>query len=300
MPRSNSFPPLQRPAFHSQGGETYENSTSNSSSGPPLVYLDIDGVLNTTAQRAARQHLADDLIASLRSILAAVPEAGIVLSSSWRLQPPLMEALEARLAAEGVPAPIGVTGEAPLPERDPAARGECNIIDAELTRLAAQRSAEINASVSARRPPAWIAIDDLDLRQPAQSSLRKMGYPPRQPPQVQNERGYGRSADRSELKGNSGLPPLAVRQPFSQAERRACLPQHPLAARLPRRRLSRGPANSQARPEAWICSERFVHTSEAAGLTSERAQFAIGLLQVQLSNSKCSTRTLGKERAYSH
>lgn len=265
-----------------------ENSASKAAGGEVLVYLDIDGVLNTTEGRKAREHLSDELIACLRQVIESVPTAAIVLSSSWRLQPALMEALQARFTAEGVPPPVGVTGQVPLVDRDPSTRGECNArgIEAELARLAAQRGAEINAHVLARQPQAWIAIDDLDLRPPAQSTLR-MGYPPRQP---ESEDGRLKS-------GSGGLPPLAARRPFTMDEKRAMLPQHPLATRLPRRNASRGP---EARPEKWIDSQHFVHTSEATGLTSERSEFAVALLRAQLRNDKELPRLSAKERSCSH
>lgn len=252
-----------------------------------LIYLDVDGVLNTTCQRAARQHLDNELIANLRHILDAVPEAAIVVSSSWRLGPPLMEALESRLAAEGIDsrAIVAVTGQVPLNERDHTTRGDGNSIDAELARLAVQRAAEIQASVSVRRPQAWIAIDDLDLRPPNQSTLC-MGYPTRQP----------QKADANMLKGHQGsmdengrgLPPLAPRRPFTLGERRAMLPQHPLSSQLPRRR-SRDAARTRLTTK-WIAPQHFVHTSEATGLTCECAEVAIEQLRAQLSQGKVLPR----------
>jgi hypothetical protein len=251
-----------------------------------LIYLDIDGVLNTTAQRAARQHLDNELIASLHSVLDAVPGAAIVLSSSWRLQPPLKEALEARLVAEGINAVVGVTGQAPLVERDPGMRGDISTIDAELRRLARQRATEIHASVTTRQPQAWIAIDDLDLRPPLQSTLR-MGYPPSLLQQVQQDETRARDCHegkKSCVKTNIALPPLAARRPFALKDREGKMAQHPLAGQLPRRRSSsRSLENSNGQhAEIWIDPGNFVHTSEAAGLTRERAQFAIQLLQAQM------------------
>lgn len=285
-PRSRSLPPL-RAADAVKAGQA-ERSVQKLRDEQVLIYLDVDGVLNTTEQRAARQHLDNELIASLRCILEAVPESAIVVSSSWRLGPPLMEALEARLAAEGVKAPVGVTGQATLPQKDLEDRGD---IDAELARLAAQRALEIQASVAARQPLAWIAIDDLDLRPPSHSTLC-MGYPPRT---VKAD--VPRVGDAPDDANGRALPPLAPRRPFSLGERRAVLPKHPLMAQLPRR-LSRGKA--KARLDKWIEPHHFVHTSEAAGLTSERAECAIGLLRAQLARSKGLTKAAMKTCACSH
>mmetsp|Transcript_38980 Transcript_38980/g.69209 ORF Transcript_38980/g.69209 Transcript_38980/m.69209 type:complete len:290 (-) Transcript_38980:121-990(-) len=286
--RSQSVPRLHhgRPRVQSR---TRDAPASKPNVGEVLIYLDVDGVLNTTAQRKARQHLDNELIACLRCILDAVPKAAVILSSSWRLQQPLMQALEARFAAEGVKAPVGVTGQAPLPERDPIMRGDAGSIDVELARLAAQRAAEIHASVLARQPQAWIAIDDLDLRPPSQSTLRA-GYPPRLPQQGQCDGASGR------------LPPLPVRRPFTLSEQRANLPAHPLAARVSRRRPSRGLTDA-TRPQPLdtsIESEHFVHTSEAAGLTRERAEFGIALLQAQLEKCREPCASSIRGRACSH
>jgi len=129
-----------------------------------LVYLDVDGVLNTTLQRASQRHLDHDLIANLRSVIEAIPGAAIILSTSWRLQPTLKEALTKSLATAGVPAPFGETCEMPLPApRGYSRRGELGELEWQLSRFASQRAAEILASVAIMRPCAWIAIDDLDL-----------------------------------------------------------------------------------------------------------------------------------------
>lgn len=294
MPRSQSLPPLQCPRPQVKRCSS-GNLAPTSSGADIIVYLDVDGVLNTTSQRAARQHLDNELISNLRGILDAVPGSAIVLSSSWRLQPPLMEALEARFAAEGVAAPIGVTAELPLPDRDPATRGDGPNIEAELARLATQRCAEIHASAIARNVRAWIAIDDLDLRPPSQSTLN-MGYPPR-PPEDLQEAHDGLANRHPRSKATSRLPALPVRRPFTLEERRSMLPQHALAVRLPRRPSVKGPIRAA---EKWVDAKHFVHTSEAAGLTRERADFAIGLLRAQLSKYSEQPKTLMKGRACSH
>jgi hypothetical protein len=52
--------------------------------GSALVYLDVDGVLNTTAATVSRQVLDSTLLANLRAVMDAVPGSALVLSSSWR------------------------------------------------------------------------------------------------------------------------------------------------------------------------------------------------------------------------
>lgn len=300
-PRSRSLPPLQRSSclerldppvskgsVHLSGSD---KQAPTSSVGEVLVYVDVDGVLNTTEGRAAREHLNNSLIASLRRVMDAVPDAAIVVSSSWRNGPPLMEALEARLTAEGIAAPVAVTGQVPLPEKDPNIRGD---LEAELARLAAQRAAEIQASVLARRPRAWIAIDDLDLRPPSKNTLHSlsMGYPG----QVKGQSECG--ADGPVDENGRALPPVAARRPFTLRERRTMLPpKHPLTAQLPRRRRTSHGAKGRL-TDKWIDPPNFVHTSEAEGLTKERADFAIDLLRAQLENHRELARMM-MNREYS-
>jgi len=277
MARSKSLQAYQRSRSDSKSRQT-DNLPSHSLAGEILIYLDVDGVLNTTAQRASREHLANELIGNLRRIIDAIPGVAIVMSSSWRLQPQLLVALHERLTAEGIVAFAGVTGELPLPPADESVRvrGEAGFIEAELARLAAQRAGEIQASKVARRPRAWIAIDDLDLVAPLQNSQR-MGMPPLLPS----------AKDASAQDGCVGaglrLPPLPVRRPFTLAEQRALLPQHPLTAQLPRH--SRGSSRDRRPTASMLKAAHFVHTSEAEGLTRERAEHAISLLHAQLEHA---------------
>eukprot|EP00746_Dinoflagellata_sp_MGD_P014730 gnl/MRDRNA2_/MRDRNA2_132437_c0_seq1.p1 gnl/MRDRNA2_/MRDRNA2_132437_c0~~gnl/MRDRNA2_/MRDRNA2_132437_c0_seq1.p1 ORF type:complete len:255 (+),score=50.48 gnl/MRDRNA2_/MRDRNA2_132437_c0_seq1:218-982(+) len=132
-----------------------------------LVYLDVDGVLNTTASRSSKQHLDHELLGNLRKIIDSVPGAEIVLSSSWRHNRALVEALEVKFSATGIAPPIGKTGDVPIARPPPQgfSRNERGI-DAHLRRLANQRSTEVSKSVEVHCPRAWIAIDDLDLLHP--------------------------------------------------------------------------------------------------------------------------------------
>merc|ERR1711865_745740 len=100
-------------------------------------------------------------------------------------------------------------------------------------------------------------------------SMERVGLPPLAPT----------AKDSSELR----LPPLPVRRPFTLAEQRAALPRHPLAASLPRRRVSKGPGARSRPTDDLLHPQHFVHTSERVGLTCERAEHAIGLLRAQLA-----------------
>mmetsp|Transcript_86543 Transcript_86543/g.242365 ORF Transcript_86543/g.242365 Transcript_86543/m.242365 type:complete len:264 (-) Transcript_86543:153-944(-) len=209
-----------------------------------LVYLDVDGVLNTVAHRKSRRNLVPELIKNLGLIFEAVPAAAIMLSTAWRLQPALVQELEKQLLASGIAPPIGSTGELPLHGRYcPFDSSE----EAQLARLAAQRSAEILCSIAARRPLAWIAIDDLDLRRKLPS------------------RAGARPKSRGGLVGAS-LPTSTLL--------RLNLPQ------LPSQPLRQGSCSM------GLDSRNFVHTSEAEGLTVERAECAVNLLRKQLSEAK--------------
>jgi len=148
--------------------------------GRAIVYLDVDGVLNTSSASSlaiSRQQLRPELLAELKRVLVSVPSAAIVVSSSWRRVPSMVVLLETQLRQAGIPLPIGRTGQAPLPQHtgtDPkqrrlaaaramaADRGGRPAVPSPVA-LARQRSAEIRESVSELQPAAWVAIDDLEL-----------------------------------------------------------------------------------------------------------------------------------------
>ena len=139
----------------------------------PLIFLDVDGVLNCAASRAAavnlyltdkitsKQKLAADAAApSLLSNLDMIVQqtgAKCVLSSTWRLEESTRAAVEARLSEYGIEL-CGVTPEASVDD-------ECVGPDGEYS-PAAERVLEIQRWIqtagSAARVP-WIAIDDMDL-----------------------------------------------------------------------------------------------------------------------------------------
>ena len=55
----------------------------------PLVFLDVDGVLNRRGHGQEEQDwlIERDLLLKLQAILTGCPAARIILSSSWRLMP---------------------------------------------------------------------------------------------------------------------------------------------------------------------------------------------------------------------
>ena len=68
----------------------------------PIVFLDIDGVLNSTASRAEGDHnIAPPLLANLQHIVATTG-AEIVLSSTWRLVAPLQQQVRETLWTQGI------------------------------------------------------------------------------------------------------------------------------------------------------------------------------------------------------
>ena len=63
----------------------------------PLIFLDVDGVLNRCEYTPSMcRGLQDDLVVNLVGIVRAT-EAGIVVSSTWRLYPHLLHRLRDRL-----------------------------------------------------------------------------------------------------------------------------------------------------------------------------------------------------------
>lgn len=70
-----------------------------------VLFLDVDGVLNNApyCQRVAKMNAMDpENVAALNSVLVAVPEARIVVSSSWRYLHKTIELMAERLRLEGV------------------------------------------------------------------------------------------------------------------------------------------------------------------------------------------------------
>ena len=150
----------------SSGGSSGSSSSASGSSGGsspggPILFLDVDGVLNTFPRAAADEVSTPEgaaLSASRVRALAALVtklDCRLVLSSTWRLTPPLRSSLERRLAAAGVDRSrlLGAT-----PERS------CRRYTDDA--MAATRAEEIRGWLASHQDTdgvAWLAIDDLSL-----------------------------------------------------------------------------------------------------------------------------------------
>ena len=122
---------------------------------PPIIFLDIDGVLNSQASRRAggdaleqgelptfeSQLPTADMLALLAEIARSSP-LRIVLSSTWRCKPDTRAAVVESLRTVG----LELSGD--TPELEALCRGD--------------RVDEILACLSVERPP-WVVLDDMDL-----------------------------------------------------------------------------------------------------------------------------------------
>ena len=127
-------------------------------SGPPVLFLDVDGVLNT-AQMPGRHALHPKLLGRLRAIVDATG-CSIVLSTTWRLREENAEVLLTALELAGIPrsAVIGGTPVKSLEDLWPASIatiGEC--------RRAAEIAAFLDAHPTLERSKAFAVVDDLDV-----------------------------------------------------------------------------------------------------------------------------------------
>ena len=123
---------------------------------PAVLFLDIDGVLNSQASRRAggdaleqgelptfeSQLPTAEMLALLAEIARAVAPLRIVLSSTWRCKPDTRAAVVESLRTVG----LELSGD--TPELEARCRGD--------------RVDEILACLSVERPP-WVVLDDMDL-----------------------------------------------------------------------------------------------------------------------------------------
>lgn len=116
----------------------------------PTIFLDIDGVLNRTSA-ATHIRLEPELVARLRALLKAVPDARIVLSTFWRHFEEYITYILHRHGVEGVV--IGRT-----PGRSDASSLSASAADASVY---AGRAAEIRAWLEAHAGvDAFVILDD--------------------------------------------------------------------------------------------------------------------------------------------
>jgi hypothetical protein len=116
----------------------------------PVVFLDIDGVLNSCESRATGDHdLAPPLVAHLEYLVTATA-AEIVLSSTWRLEPLLEQQVRETLAWRG----MELRGKTP----DMESTGLGDRVDEIFAWLAEHRG-----GAAAGAAHCFVAIDDLAL-----------------------------------------------------------------------------------------------------------------------------------------
>ncbi|KAJ8611294.1 hypothetical protein CTAYLR_004174 [Chrysophaeum taylorii] len=127
---------------------------------PKILFLDVDGVLNTEFCRP-RDAIHDKLLRRLGEVITFTG-AKIVLSSTWRLHPDYRRKLLFELRAIGVDDSCVVDDTPQLPLKLGA-----------WPPAEAQRAAEIAEWLRQTRlkPATWVAVDDLDLMQSEFASL---------------------------------------------------------------------------------------------------------------------------------
>ena len=124
------------------------SSARKASAAPASVlFLDVDGVLNTQQTRVTSQLPAPAQLAELARIIAST-RAALVLSSTWRLDESTLADIECSLAGVG----LRLIGSTPQVKRSrPHKAGErCDEI------LAWLSSTDLKVC-------AWVALDDMDL-----------------------------------------------------------------------------------------------------------------------------------------
>ena len=124
---------------------------------PAVLFLDIDGVLNSQASRRAggdaleqgelptfeSQLPTAEMLALLAEIARAAAPLRIVLASTWRCKP------DTRAAVVESPRTVGLELSGDTPELEALCRGD--------------RVDEILACLPASERPPWVVLDDMDL-----------------------------------------------------------------------------------------------------------------------------------------
>ena len=137
----------------------------------PIVFLDVDGVLNTEDTRCRiGGDLDRELIGHLLHIVRST-KAAIVLSTTWRLTPGLEQRVRRALVTQGIPDPIGATPDLSLTgdRVDEILQWLADNAEAEAARARSRprsRSrAQAPGQAQAQAGAAFVAIDDLALTQ---------------------------------------------------------------------------------------------------------------------------------------
>jgi hypothetical protein len=123
-----------------------------------VLFLDVDGVLNTLFQAGGGKVLHPRLLLRLKAVVDASPGCRIVISSTWRKRRDYMEFLRLRLEDVGIDPSvvIGSTSDLPLDARhtgDSPSTPEQIRAD-EILLYVANHQADIAS---------WVAVDDMQL-----------------------------------------------------------------------------------------------------------------------------------------
>jgi hypothetical protein len=114
---------------------------------PPIIFLDIDGVIVPDGDDPSSTVFHPRCLEALKSILAAVPEAKVVFSTTWRL-PGHVNRLHEQWTEQGFPDNLAIDGTPDLRE------------DPSVSRLY-RRGLEIRAWLDAHPEVSrWVVIDD--------------------------------------------------------------------------------------------------------------------------------------------
>jgi hypothetical protein len=115
---------------------------------PPIIFLDIDGVMIAYPEGGSTNPVfTPRCVAAFKSVLAAVPSAKVVFSTTWRL-PNYENRLHEQWLAHGFPLSLAIDGT-------PDLRNDPSVIRRHSRGLEIERWLEANPSASR-----WVVIDD--------------------------------------------------------------------------------------------------------------------------------------------
>lgn len=125
-----------------------QQGSSADSPAPPVLLLDVDGVLNTYTTGSAR--LEEALLLNLKKVLESTG-AQLVISSAWRLHPDDHMVLLGKKSKEVIGIDLNERKVGQTPALPNCKNTEC-------------RAKEIEAWAAASKPQgSWVAVDDMDL-----------------------------------------------------------------------------------------------------------------------------------------